>query len=144
VRAPVFGDAVGALTQDGTIIGTPIYMSPEQAAGRDDLDARSDIYSLGAVAYYVLTGQPPFAHRSPTEVLAAHLYESPEPLARHRIDVSGELDAVILKCLAKEPNQRFPDAAGLEKALAACPTAESWTQERAAAWWQGRATSTDN
>ncbi len=137
VRAPVVSAGSENLTQDGAVVGTPAYMSPEQAAGRDDLDARSDIYSLGAVAYYVLTGQPPFAHRSATEVLAAHLYESPQPLARHRFDVPAELDAVILKCLAKEPDQRFPDAASLEKALTGCPTADAWTQERAAAWWRG-------
>jgi serine/threonine-protein kinase len=139
VRAPVLTAGVEDLTREGTIIGTPTYMSPEQAAGRDDVDARSDIYSLGAVAYYLLTGQPPFTHRSATEVLAAHLYESPEPLSRHRIDVPAELDAVIVKCLAKQPDQRFGDTRSLEQALAACPSAEPWTQERAAAWWQSRA-----
>jgi serine/threonine-protein kinase len=88
------------------------------------------------VAYFLLTGQPPFAGRSAVEVVAAHLYEPPQPIARHRFDVPAELEAVILKCLSKDPDQRFPDAASLERALTACPAAGLWTQERAAAWWQ--------
>jgi serine/threonine-protein kinase len=136
VRAPARIAGEETLTQEGTIAGTPTYMSPEQASGRGDLDPRSDIYSLGAVAYFLLTGQPPFAGRSAVEVVAAHLYEPPQPIARHRFDVPAELEAVILKCLSKDPDQRFPDAASLERALTACPAAGLWTQERAAAWWQ--------
>ena len=69
------------LTQDGTVTGTPAYLSPEQAGGQETLDARSDIYSVGALAYFLLTGQPPFAGRSGVKMLAAHLYEKPEPLS---------------------------------------------------------------
>ena len=64
------------LTQEGSIAGTPAYMSPEQAEGRTDLDCRSDIYSLGALAYFTLTGQSPFAGRSAMKTLAAHLYRN--------------------------------------------------------------------
>src|SRR5262249_38675209 len=67
------------LTRDGMIAGTPAYISPEQAGGEETVDARSDIYSLGALAYFLLTGQPPFAGRSGMKMLAAHLYEQPEP-----------------------------------------------------------------
>jgi serine/threonine-protein kinase len=139
VRALSLSSADETLTQEGTVAGTPAYMSPEQAVAGGNLDARSDIYSLGAVAYYLLTGQPPFAKRSQTQMLAAHLYELPQPIAQHRFDVPAELDEAIVKCLAKDPNQRFPDAASLARVLAACPGAELWTPERAAAWWQSRA-----
>jgi serine/threonine-protein kinase len=136
VRAPARSAGEETLTKEGTIAGTPTYMSPEQGSSRGDLDPRSDIYSLGAVAYFLLTGQPPFSGRSAVEVVAAHLYEPPQPIARHRFDVPGELDAVVLKCLAKDPDHRFSDSASLDQALAGCPVAEAWTQERAAAWWQ--------
>jgi serine/threonine protein kinase len=93
-------------------------MSPKQAAGQEDLDARSDIYSLGALAYFLLTGQPPFPGRSAVQVLAAHLHERPAPLADHRADLPADLQAVVLRCLAKNPAERFPDVQSLEQALA--------------------------
>ena len=74
-------DGDGALTQLGTSVGTPAYMSPEQAAGDPDVDHRADIYSLGCMAYELLTGQPPFAGRTPQRTLVAHLTEKPAPIA---------------------------------------------------------------
>ena len=91
------------LTQDGANPGTPAYMSPEQAAGQDDLDPRSDIYGVGCLAYFLLTGQPPFAARSAARILAAHIYEPPAPLSGRSTEVSAELEEVVLRCLAKEP-----------------------------------------
>jgi len=108
------------LTQEGAVLGTPSYMSPEQAAGSDDVDGRSDLYSLGCLAYFLLTGRPPFAGRSAVKLLAAHLYEPPWPLTDLRPDVPADLAAVVLRCLAKKPEDRFPDAASLDAALAAC------------------------
>jgi serine/threonine-protein kinase len=105
------------LTQEGAVAGTPAYMSPEQAGGQDTLDARSDIYSLGALVYFLLTGQPPFAGRSAVKMLAAHLYELPAPPTAHGADVPPELEAMILRCLAKNPADRFPDVRSLEAAL---------------------------
>jgi serine/threonine-protein kinase len=119
------------LTQDGSNPGTPAYMSPEQAAGRSDLDARSDIYGVGCLAYFLLTGQPPFAGRSAARILAAHIYEPPAPLA----GVSAELEAIVLRCLAKEPADRFDRVEALDRALAACPAATEWTEQLADAWW---------
>src|SRR5262249_53850399 len=116
------------LTQDGAITGTPAYLSPEQAGGQETVDARSDIYSVGALASFCLTGQPPFANRSGVKMLAAHLYEEPEPLSRHRPDVPADLEAVVLRCLTKDPGERFPDAASLDVALAACRAAGQWTE----------------
>jgi serine/threonine-protein kinase len=106
------------LTQDGMVTGTPAYLSPEQADGRDDVDVRSDIYSLGALAYFLLTGRPPFAGRSTINTLAAHLYEKPQPPSEFRPDVPADLEAVVLRCLAKEPAERFQDVKSLERALA--------------------------
>lgn len=126
------------LTQEGTVVGTPAYMSPEQAAGQDALDARSDIYSVGALAYFLLTGRPPFAGRSSFQMLAAHIYEPPAPLTDHCPNVPLELQAIVLRCLAKDPAQRFPDAHSLETALAACHEEGQWTQEQAANWWRSQ------
>jgi eukaryotic-like serine/threonine-protein kinase len=113
------------LTQDGTVTGTPAYLSPEQADGQEQLDARSDIYSPGALAYFLLTGNPPFAGRSAVKMIAAHLYEEPERLSAHRPDLPGDLEVVALRCLAKKPEGRFPDVESLDRALAACITGVS-------------------
>lgn len=115
------------LTQDGTVTGTPAYLSPEQAGGQDAVEARSDIYSVGALAYFLLTGRPPFAGRTGMKLIAAHLYDIPEPLSRHRPDVPADLEAVILRCLAKDPNARFPDAMSLNDALSSCASAGRWS-----------------
>jgi serine/threonine-protein kinase len=131
--APPAGDADDdKLTQDGTVAGTPAYLSPEQAGGEGTVDARSDIYSVGALAYSLLTGRPPFAGRTGMKLIAAHLYEAPEPLSRRRQDVPADLEAVILRCLAKEPNARFPDAESLNAALLSCGAAGQWTARDAA------------
>ena len=111
------------LTQEGTVAGTPAYLSPEQAGGQEAVEARSDIYSVGALAYFLLTGRPPFAGRAGMKLIAAHLYEVPEPLCRHRPDVPSDLEAVVLRCLAKDPNARFPDAESLDAALSSCGAA---------------------
>jgi serine/threonine-protein kinase len=124
------------LTQEQVILGTPAFMSPEQAGGQEALDARSDIYSVGALAYYLLTGRPPFADRTPLQTLAAHLYEPPPPLTPERPDISGELEAVILRCLAKKPAERFPDAESLAGALGGGGVAGAWSEREAAAWWR--------
>jgi serine/threonine-protein kinase len=108
------------LTQDGMVTGTPAYLSPEQAGGQEAVEARSDIYSVGALAYFLLTGLPPFAGRRGMKMIAAHLYEAPEPLSRHRPEVSVDLEAVVLRCLAKEPEKRFLNVESLDQALAAC------------------------
>jgi serine/threonine-protein kinase len=123
------------LTQDGAFAGTPAYMSPEQAGGQEGLDARSDIYSVGAVAYFLLTGRPLFTGRTVVKMLAAHLYEEPEPISTHRPGIPADLEAVILRCLAKDSAKRFPDAESLELALAQCPTVGEWTRQAAGRCW---------
>jgi serine/threonine-protein kinase len=126
----------GRLTQHGTVIGSPPFMSPEQAAGKSDIDPRSDIYSLGAVAYFLLTGQAPFVRETAMMMLMAHAYEPVVPLAHVRPDVPEDLQAVVLRCLEKAPSRRFPDARSLEQALASCAAADQWTAEQAALWWR--------
>jgi serine/threonine-protein kinase len=133
---PVAEASSTRLTQDGAISGTPLFMSPEQARGLDEIDARSDIYSLGAVAYMLLTGRPPFEGSSPLDVMIAHARDEVAPPRKYQPDVPPDLEAVILKCLAKQPEERFPDAESLESALAECAAADQWTQADAARWWR--------
>src|SRR5262249_53300922 len=127
------------LTQEGAVAGTPAYMSPEQAGGQDDLDARSDIYSLGASAYYLLTGQPPFKRAKAVQVILAHLHDPVRRLAELRSQIPADLAAVVLRCLEKDPRRRFPDAQSLEKALADCQTHGQWNEESAAVWGRAHA-----
>jgi len=130
---------VDRLTTQGMIVGSPPFMSPEQAAGREDLDARSDLYSVGAVAYYLLTGQAPFVRGTAFQVMMAHAYEQVVPPSQVRIGLAADLEQVVLRCLEKKPEQRFADAHDLEKALAACVDAGSWSEEEADEWWQHHA-----
>lgn len=103
------------LTETDTVLGSPEYMSPEQATGRA-LDARSDIYSLGVVAYRMFAGKLPFDAATPREVLAHHVLSPPEPLDHH-VTLPGALSETIMRCLAKLPEDRWPSADELVKAL---------------------------
>jgi serine/threonine-protein kinase len=114
------GRREGRGRDDHNIAGTPLYMAPEQATGRADVDGRADIYGLGAVAYFLLTGHPPFTGRSVSELLTAHRQEPPVPPTSYRPELSAELEAVVLRCLAKDPAERFANVGNLETALAAC------------------------
>jgi serine/threonine-protein kinase len=127
------------LTRAGSVLGTPAYMPPEQAAGESALDARGDVYGLGAVAFFALAGRPPFQGKTLGQLLAAHRSEAPPALTDLRPDVPADLAAVVARCLAKEPNDRFPSAADLGRALARCGCAADWSAERAAEWWQVKA-----
>jgi serine/threonine-protein kinase len=133
---PVTEAPSARLSREGGISGTPLFMSPEQARGLSDLDARSDIYSLGAVGYALFTGRPPFEAANPMEVMIAHARDAVVPPSKHQTDVPADLEIVILRCLAKNPEDRFQDVDSLEQALAECAAADQWTQSRAARWWQ--------
>jgi serine/threonine-protein kinase len=111
-------------------------MSPEQAAGRQHLDARTDIYNVGAVAYFFITGQLVFDRESPLQMLHAHAYERLVPIHQFKETVPADLQRVILRCLEKDPDRRYQDAASLDMALAACACAGQWTLDRAEDWWQ--------
>jgi serine/threonine-protein kinase len=137
VRTPGEGGESDRLTTVGVVMGTPAFLSPEQARGAAVLDARSDLYSLGALAYFLLTGKPPFPRATVAETLVAHLHE-PAPSLAGVSEAPPELQAAIQRCLAKKPEERFPDAASLDEALAACSCAGQWTETRAAEWWRTR------
>jgi hypothetical protein len=107
----------GTMTQVGSVVGTPAFMSPEQAAGNVHIDGRSDLYSLGALAYCLLTGRPPF-EGDPRAVMSKHLTQDPPPLRTSRPEVPEDLAAAITRCLAKDPAMRWPDARALREAIA--------------------------
>ncbi|HEV8355943.1 MAG TPA: serine/threonine-protein kinase [Gemmatimonadales bacterium] len=118
-------EAAGAerLTGTGLALGTPAYMSPEQATGESRLDARSDIYSLGCVIYETLSGEPPFAGPTVHAVLAKRLTEAAPGVRRLRAEVPVPVEQAIARALAREPAERFDSAAGLALALTTGPTA---------------------
>lgn len=125
-----------ALTIANAITGTPLYMAPETVIAPEDVDARADLYALGAVGYWLLTGTHVFNGSSVVEVCAHHLHSTPEPPSiRLRATVPADLEAVILACLAKRPEDRPASAHVLRERLAACAAAGAWTNKRAAAWW---------
>jgi serine/threonine-protein kinase len=117
VRHADEGAGSEALTMDGALVGTPAYMSPEQVESRA-LDARSDIYSLGALGYFLLTGKPPFVRDRPIDVLFAHARDPVMPPSERRPGIPLDLELTVLKCLEKDPAQRFASAAELDAALA--------------------------
>jgi serine/threonine protein kinase len=105
------------LTATGMAIGTPAYMSPEQASGDRDLDARSDLYSLGIVAYQMLCGEPPFLGNTTPALLVKHLAEAPVPISQRRPDVPPDLAAVVMKLLEKNPDHRFQSSSDMLQVL---------------------------
>jgi serine/threonine-protein kinase len=105
------------LTATGMAVGTPAYMSPEQAAGDRDIDGRSDLYSLGVVAYQMLIGEPPFIANSAPALLVKHLTERPVPVHERRGDVPTDLSRAVMMLLEKDPANRLPSAASLVAAL---------------------------
>jgi serine/threonine-protein kinase len=125
------------LTSDGVISGTPSYMAPEAALGEQSLDSRVDIYGLGCVAYWLLTGERVFVGRTPMEILLHHVKTLPVPPSeRTGIQVPAALEALVLSCLAKDPDERPPSAEWLAARLAECPTASDWTSARGREWWE--------
>jgi tRNA A-37 threonylcarbamoyl transferase component Bud32/tetratricopeptide (TPR) repeat protein/TolB-like protein len=110
------------LTTMGVALGTPAYMSPEQASGDANIDHRADIYAFGALAYELLTGRPPFSGSSPQAVLAAHVTENPEPVTENRASVPPALEALVMRCLEKKPADRWQSAEELLPHLEAMAT----------------------
>jgi eukaryotic-like serine/threonine-protein kinase len=117
------------LTRANTVVGTPEFMSPEQAKNARGVDHRSDLYSLGCTLYYLLSGEPPFPKGSPLEKLMQHQMDAPRPIQFLRKDVPGELAAIVHSLLAKRPEDRFQSGAAVAHAMepwcAASPVAPS-------------------
>jgi serine/threonine-protein kinase len=117
--AKAISEATGrnTVTTLSVAVGTPTYMSPEQAAADPHVDHRSDIYSVGVMAYEMLSGRPPFISSTPQQVLAAHVTEAPDSVSKRRPAIPAALEAVVMRCLAKRPADRFQTAAELHAAL---------------------------
>jgi serine/threonine-protein kinase len=123
------------LTTDRSVSGTPAFMSPEQATGDRPVDPRTDVYALGAIAYYALTGRPPFDGTTAMAVMIAQVRDPVAPPSQIRDDVPEDLERVILRCLAKNPDERYPNVKALARDLAACSAAREWDDAKAEAWW---------
>jgi eukaryotic-like serine/threonine-protein kinase len=143
------GSGVGTLTGTGVVIGTPTYMSPEQAAGERDIDARSDLYSLGLVAFEMLVGDPPFQAGTVPGILMKQITEPAPDVRSLRPDCPEDLGNTIMRCLEKNPDDRWPTADALRRALesrtslpyrrtAARPPREGSPGTRDAAWGETR------
>jgi eukaryotic-like serine/threonine-protein kinase len=126
------------LTAPNTVTGTPAYLSPESALG-ERVDRRADIYALGCVAYWMLTGRYVFTGDSAMQIVARHVSSEPVPPSRHSaFDVSPALDELVLACLKKKPSDRPATARELCDRLGECEVETAWTREDARAWWETR------
>jgi serine/threonine-protein kinase len=122
------------LTGQSAVVGTPQYMAPEAILTPDAVDARADIYALGAVAYYLLAGVDVFNGKSMVEICSQHLHQAPEPISARGVNISADLETIVLACLEKDPARRPASAAELRRRIGAC-TALPWDSESARAWW---------
>jgi hypothetical protein len=129
------------ITTTNAITGTPMYLAPEAISAPDSVDGRSDLYALGCVGYFLLTGKPVFESASVVEVLSKHLLEAPVPPSKRLgRPVSADLEALILACLAKAPEQRPASASALRDALLACSDVASVDNAALQRWWRERGT----
>ncbi|MFQ5890288.1 MAG: serine/threonine-protein kinase [Gemmatimonadota bacterium] len=133
----VRSDADVRLTRTGVVFGTPLYLAPETVYGTKTPDSRADLYSLGGTAYWMLTGRPPFEAESPVEVMIEHVKTLPRrPSEASELPIQPEMDAIVMRCLEKKPEDRFQTAAELAGALRGIEIVEPWTQEEARKWWE--------
>src|SRR5262245_21171182 len=125
------------MTAEQPTTGTPAYMAPEVILGAADVDRRADVYALGCVAYFLLTGQLVFEADTPMKMLMQHVQARPVPPSqRTELPIPPELDAIVLACLEKDPNKRPQDAEELLRIVRGCRKSEGWTQASARAWWE--------
>ncbi|WP_397568829.1 serine/threonine protein kinase [Schlesneria sp. T3-172] len=128
------------LTNPNSVTGTPYYLSPEGVNRPDQVDTRSDVYALGAVAYYLLTGTHVFEGGTVVEICLKHTRETPEtPSQRRGQPVSPQLESLIMKCLAKSPDERPKDASDLLRTLESLEVTGTWTETHAQLWWESHA-----
>ncbi len=140
VRPAAPGKEEGALTGANVILGTPHYLPPEALLGSDKVRPAGDLYALGVVGYFLLTGDTPFRGANFLEISMHHLNTKPDaPSSRLGRPIAEDLENVILACLAKESADRPASAEALDEALARCRDAGGWGQAKAKAWWEKRA-----
>ncbi len=121
------------------LIGTPAYMAPEMILGRDDVDRRADVYAIGCVAFYLLTGTRVFQDGNQMQVLVDHVHAEPvPPSSRLGRPLPREVDTLVLDCLRKNPDDRPKDAGELLARIASCHQAGQWSGTHARTWWQAR------
>jgi serine/threonine-protein kinase len=120
------------------VSGTPAYLSPESAQG-EPVDQRTDIYALGCVAYWMLTGRQVFEGQNVVQIIARHIHTAPEPPSLYSLfRIPAELDEIVLGCLAKRPEERPASARELADRLAQCEVHEQWSRDHARLWWESR------
>jgi serine/threonine-protein kinase len=126
-----------ALSAEHVVRGTPAFISPEQAIGSQPVDHRADIYGIGCLAYWLLTGQLVFTGDTPMQLIIKHAQAIPEPPSvRSEMPIPRELDALVLACLAKDPSDRPQSARELAHRLDAVPVRSTWTPDLARVWWE--------
>ncbi len=124
------------VTKTGMLFGTPRYLAPEMVYGSEEIDGRADLYNVGGIAYWMITGQPPFASSSSVEVIIDHVKTTPtRPSKISELPIPRDLDDLIMKCLEKKPGDRYQTASELDAALAAIHFDGPWSQEKAKQWW---------
>ena len=129
-------DTEAGLTQASVVPGTPAFIAPEQALGQPTVDGRADLYAIGCVAYWLLTGELVFAAETPMAMLLQHVQTPPTPpSARTELAIPTALDQLVLSCLAKDPAERPQTARELSRRLADIKGAGVWTEDRARDWW---------
>jgi len=132
---------VKEITRDATastqvILGTPAYVAPEAVTDPDHITHAVDLYALGAVGYYLITGRRLFEGKTAVEVCIQHVTRPPRPPSElPGVTISAALEAILLRCLAKQPAERHASAAALAEALESLPPAGDWSKADAAAWW---------
>jgi serine/threonine-protein kinase len=133
----VAGPAGAQLTAVDMIAGTPAFLPPEMGLAEQSVDGRADLYSLGCVAYWLLTGRLVFEGMNAMATIVSHIHDAPEPISRRTEQpVHADLEAIIMRCLAKKPDDRPQDALELYRLLGELDIAGKWTDERAAEWWE--------
>jgi serine/threonine-protein kinase len=136
------GADAAQLTAQGVTTGTPAYMAPEMAMGESDIDARADIYSLGCVAYWLVTGHRVFEGFKPMVTIVHHVKTPPVPPSqRTELPIDPQLEELILACLAKDPADRPQTAEDLSERLSAVPGSDDWSRKRSREWWDLHMTS---
>ena len=138
--AQPFDDREDRITAEGMTAGTPAYIAPELARGAPDYDHRVDLYGLGCVGYWLLSGRPVFHAPNVMAMLHKHIEQAPTPLSRLGVALPSALEQLVLACLEKEPQNRPTDAGSLRDLLEGIEVDDPWTRERARSWWADLAT----